>query len=307
MSVALVGRFPTNCTLCFPKQSYREYPLQIDEPNTIGLLLTVIGLFLTVGGLALSAWQTLSARRQTRDLSMMATGLSTVAKTIVSVGDQLSSVGKQLSTRYLGDAPYYFADVKGVVDRAKNDLLVTNTVPAIGLLNHYDDWLSVKFALEMAVIRKVRVKCVFANFETRRAVLREQFREAIADWNGWQARPGNATKLQLLLKRFGQDSTVTTSDTLFETFEIAYEQTIRTTYCQAGVVECSLRPPLNMWVADSKEAVFVIRIFAPKYVAHAFWTRDPSLIAALLTTYQEIFELGRGQNTHSDGKSSRTF
>jgi hypothetical protein len=284
--------------------------------NTVGLLL---GLFLTVGGLALTALQGRSANRQAKDLSKMATDLSNVTKQLSTmatdlssvtkqlttvgeqlavVGDQLSIVGQRLSTRFLGEAPDYYPELKAVIDRAKNELFVACTLPAVGFFNYYEAWLPVKGSLEMATVR-TKVKCVFGEPEAWRGLLSEQFKEAASDWKSWLATDNNAVKLEKFSQRFGGTASIDSSDALFNTMELALKETLTSTYHDAEVVKTPARLRMYAWVADSKEAVFVIPAIAPKFVAYAFWTRDASIISSLLSNHDEHLEMNRRSKPQS--------
>lgn len=253
---------------------------RMPDLNSFGPLLTVVGLALTVAGLVLTVGGVFSARRQTRDLARMAADLAVV--------------GERLSTRYLGEAPDYYPEVKGVVDRAKTDLQVSCTLPAIGFFNYYEAWLGLKSALESASLR-IKVRCVFGTSESQLHLLREQFREARSDWDSWRANAENAAKLDKFRHRFGNDTDITTPEALFSTMAAALNEIRKATYYDADVIETASRMRMFAWVADSKEAVFVIPAFAPKYVAYAFWTRDSRLINALVTNHQEHRELDQRQ------------
>jgi hypothetical protein len=79
----------------------------------------------------------------------------------------------------------------------------------------------------------------------------------------------------------------------FSTAVFRVKETLNSTYHDAEVVPTSAQLRMYAWVADSKEAVFVIPAFAPKYVAYAFWTRDTSIIDSLLSNHQEHLEMNR--------------
>jgi len=249
--------------------------------NSLGPLLTVVGLVLTVAGLVLTVGGVFSARRQTRDLARMAADLAVV--------------GETLSTRYLGEGPDYYPEVKGLVERAKTEVLVSHTLPGIGFFNFYEAWLSLKSALEVASVR-IKVRCVFGTADSQIYLLREQFRDAETDWGSWLANAENKAKLEKFRHRFGDAADIAAPEALFRTMATALSEILKSTYHDAEVMETAARMRMFAWVADSREAVFVIPTFAPKYVAYAFWTRDSRLINALVSNHQEHWELDKRQS-----------
>ena len=245
-----------------------------------------IGLVLTVVALALAVWQTWAANRQARALLL---------------------ISNALSTKYLGTFPEYMPYVGNLIERAKRELLIICTMPTHGVFSVHEMWLSMKHAIEMALLpdHKVMVSCVFANAATRRTFLEAQFRVAKADWSTWRSNPANASRLQYFLKKFGRGGDIQelTFDGFLNLFDSAANEEFTTTYKGAEVLEVNYRPPLYMWVVDGKEAIFGISTTTPSYIAEAFWTADARLINALINMHRDCRQWAQRHGSVS-GESS---
>ena len=259
--------------------------------------LTDITNIATVVALVLAIGQTLLAHRQTKDLSFISDTarrqmeeLPSISDTARRQTDELSFISNALSTKYLGSFPEYLTQLNSLVENTKRDLLILSTIPSHGVFSDHEEWFKRKQALEDALHRKVKVNCVFANASKREEHRRNQFRDALANWSAWRSNPVNAARLQQIVDRFGDGGSIQelTSDQFLNLLETASIQELERTYKGAAIItQIHFRPPLYMWIADGKEAIFAFWTTRPNHAAQAFWTTDVRLIDALAKIHQE--------------------
>jgi hypothetical protein len=141
---------------------------------------------------------------------------------------------------------------------------------------------------------RVKVNCVFGTPEVWRNLVQDQFQDAIDDWASWRSRPDNASNIENFGKRFGGGVSIDSPGALINALEMGFKEALKSTYHDAAKVE-NVPTPIrtHVWVADAREAVFVMAAVAPKYVAHAFWTRDSRLISAFLNMHQEYLDMSQ--------------
>ncbi len=259
-------------------------------PNTASLIFTEIGLFLTVIALGLAIWQTYAAKDQT---------------------NKLRHISDALSTKYLGTFPEYVPRIGELIGKTKRELLVLCTIPTHAVFSAYDDWLSIKHAIEKVQKQdhKVKVSCVFSSAEVRRSFLVDQFHDAKADWKTWKSNYLNSSRLEIFLSTFGKGRGIaeSTFETFIDLFESAGNEALASTYKGAELLEVPYRPSLYMWVVDGKEAVFGMSTLAPMYISEAFSTNDPKLIDALIKMHLDCRHKSSEVRTDRDQYKSSKY
>ena len=232
--------------------------------------ITFLGLFLTIIALLLSIWQLVAARKQTKKLTL---------------------ITDVLSTKHLGAYPEFVLEIGNLISKAQKQILIACNFPAYGVFNSNEGWLSIKYTLEKAFLQNqnMKVTCVFANKSNRKSWLIKQFNEAKVDWINWRSNPEQKEKLQHFLTKYGKGEAISelSFDGFIDLFEEAADLELGTTYKQAEKIELPHRPPLYMWVVDSKEAIFAISTNTPTFFGEAFWTTEPRLISALINMHHE--------------------
>jgi hypothetical protein len=246
--------------------------------------LTLLGLFFTIIALCLSIWQTWQTHRQMNETRRQSEEARRQAEEAYRQTEKLTAISNTLSTRYLGKFPAYYSEIVSVISTAKENLKIVCTIPMHCIYSDHDGWLDGKHALENSLkpSHRIDVSCVFANSSGQRRFLKNQLRDAVTNWSTYRAVPKNENKIKCIFEKYGTGNLDDlTSDGFFDLFETAANQELKTTYNGATVVHVSEISSLYMWVADGKEAVFVISTTEPSFFAEAFWTKDLGLIHAL--------------------------
>jgi len=236
---------------------------------------TVVGLILTIIALLLSCYQTWAGSLHTQ---------------------KLTTISNALSTRYLGQFPGFFSEVEKVTSNAKDNLLILNSIPLPLVFTDENAWFGLKQSIERSLkLKNIKVSCVFSDKTNQDLFSRKQHDRAVSDWTAWRSEPHNIQKIKSFFDRCDGAGDVNnlTSDGFFHLFEHAAAEAIRTTYKGAVVYEIPFRPPLYSWVADGKEAVFIISSTSPSFRAEAFWTTDSDLIGALVRMHHECRDQGQ--------------
>jgi len=237
---------------------------------------TVVGLALTIVALGLAIWQASAAHHQTVELTR---------------------ISNALSTQYLGIFPEYFPQLSRLIESAKHEVLIACTLPVHGIFSNPDGWLSMKHALESALApsHNIKIRCVFSDYLSQQARLIDQYKQAFTDWDSWLSHSDNTGRIRYFLEKFGNGMTIKElkPDIFIKLIMTASIDELKTTLIRAEIFQINYRPPVYMWIADSKEAIFAIPTTTPYFQAQAFWTTDARLISSLIHMHQEYYQQTR--------------
>ncbi len=245
-----------------------------DEQNQF---VSIVGLVLTIVAFGIAIWQTRLAISQNRDASSQA--------------NRLGQIADALSTKYIGPYPQYIAQIPEVLSRATRQIRVLCSVPMHGVFNSPDAWLKSKQAIEAFLADSTsdrELRCVFATKEEREKLQRNQYKSLEANWEKWNHDPDNQKKLLSLLNRVApRDAAASkTFEGFLQLLERASVRELSTTFERALISEIEYPPPMFLWIADDKEAIFVLKTTYPEFRAEAFWTSDARLIQSLTKIHE---------------------
>lgn len=256
------------------RQSLGPKQFLTDEQNQ---LIGIAGLLLTLLALGIAVWQTKLAVSQNRDASKQA--------------ERLTEIADALSTKYIGPFPEYVAEIAEVLALAKGIIRILCSVPMHGIYNNPEGWLKSKQAIEAFFTytdSDREVRCVFATKREREMLQRNQYKGLAGDWANWASNPENRRRLSSLVSRVApkEPNAADTYEGFVDLLERAAERELRTTFERAVIREIEYTPPMFLWIADEKEAIFVLKTTYPSFRAEAFWTSDARLINSLITIHE---------------------
>ena len=228
-------------------------PVAKKESRRVDLIISVIGLVLGLFGLFIGVYH-------------------------------VHELGKMRSTRYLGTFPDFLDDIITVVDHSRRNLTVACDFP--GYADFTDPDKSVDYLQRIRQRKKdAKVELICMDAATRQKYLDQQFPKA--EWEAWEKDATRGTdektrKIERFLASYGRKTTrVDTREQLFRVMNDVDEEVLRVTFL-GDFIAASNEFPIYFWIADCKEAVFSIATPSQNGVEHGFYTKDPSLIKALL-------------------------
>jgi len=250
----------------------------IDYLNQFFVSPTVSALvgFATLIALILAIYESVRSRRQSR---------------------KLEEIGQSLSTRVIGTFPDYLDRLARLISSADNSVLAMCAYPQHGAFSCPDGWSKLEGAIR-EVIRndEISVEFIFSSSRVRLENDREQFREAVTDWEEWKSRHEKELSRYFQKNQGGVSSSqypsvsaLASEEEWFDLQEKCEQYALSVWRGWDGnldIMEVDALMPVFLWVRDSREAIFVMMSYDQSAVSYAFYTCDGGLVRALIALAQ---------------------
>ena len=233
--------------------------------NILGVISLIVGALALILGLVQS-WE---AKKQTKRLK--------------AHSDALGLITDSLSTRYIGQFPDYLVSVTNLIESAKSELNIIKGNPTPAYFSDPTLWVNYSQAIERKSHSGIAVNMICMTEHQRKDRLAQQFPTSKEKWDDWIKN--NHSKVSHFLK-FGYSKTKP-EDLNFKVFLdlLLSTQTkmLNESFKSKGVevLEIDQVMPVQVWIADRKQAVFSIQALPTNTISHGFYTSDPRIVSAL--------------------------
>jgi hypothetical protein len=214
---------------------------------------------------------------------------------------KLRKVEQALPTHQLKHFPYYVKEIKKLIARAQDEILIASDFPCYCIFSSPELWNDYKHEIEKAVQKSVQghkpsIAMAWLNAKQRQALLEEQFKPSmkeIAD-DDWKRSPEVKTRLDQFVKLHApSDGTtpVTGESITYSQFaELVEKKHIDMVSEVQPCVVRELENPLHIyfWIIDGEEAIFAIPNFVDRNQGRGYFTKDESIINGLLSVWKRL-------------------
>lgn len=194
---------------------------------------------------------------------------------------ELGKIENALSTRFMGKFPEYLPEITDLIQRATKSICILCDYPAYCSFTDHQQYERYRNALRDQLIaeppRRIRMTCL--DRARREIVNRQQFAEALLDWDNWKRK--NSASVEKLKKhhKIGVSIEELTVEQLFEMFELD-DKRIIDDFGGIRICEVPTDIPIRFWIADEREAIFSIPLLGGDALEYGFYTSDNKLITA---------------------------
>jgi hypothetical protein len=194
---------------------------------------------------------------------------------------ELSKIENALSTRFIGKFPEYLEKITGLVERAQKSISILCDYPAYSSFTDHRQYERYRNALRDQLIAEPRleIRMICLDQAQRAKINREQFSDAIADWEGWKKRNHEALEKLQRAHKLAVPTEQLTVQQMFDIFE-SDDKRIIDDFGGVGVCEVSCDFSIHFWIADGHEAIFAIPLVGGDALEYGFSTSDNKLITA---------------------------
>jgi hypothetical protein len=256
----------------------------------------------TLLALLLAVYESMRSKRQS-------TQLQSVSEEFLKNQRELEKISQSLSTKVIGIFPNYLDRLAELISSAENSVRIMCAYPQHGAFSCPDGWSKLEGAIR-EVIRndEIGVELVFSSSRVRLENDREQFHEALSDWDSWKNR--NSRQLSVYFQKnsggvntsdYHSPQDLKTCEDWFQLQELCEQNALAVWRGWDGlldITEVDELMPVFVWIRDDNEAIFVLMSYEQSAVSYAFYTCDAGLVGALASLvhrYKERLAKKEGQ------------
>jgi len=252
---------------------------------SIADILGLVGVIFALVGIVLSYLAIRDGTRLKNSSERLAENTAKLLDTTGSVLNRLSEVDRRLSTRPVGPFPEHVSAISKLLCSAQQEILIACQAAGYAATSAPALYTEYEHAIRQRALAGVQTKVIIPTAAQMDLLRREQFADR-HQWEIWSGDPRHQQSLRSLERRLGLHRSIAS---LSDYLGAVNEEELRARRELArfsDVKEVSVLMPLQMWVADSKSAMFSVKSSFGSVVSTAFETVDSSLVDALISTWR---------------------
>lgn len=265
----------------------------LEDIGKYNALISLIGLIFSVAALFLTIIQGMHSRKQSREFRKQSKEFKEQTKIAKSNTDSLiehtknlDKIKDSLTTKYLNQFPLFIQDIVSLIDTANVSLKIMCDVPGYGMFSRQELFSKYEELIKnKSKFFDVKVEIITLSKAKRIDFLRNQFSEAITNWDSWKVQQHDLLKTFLVHHKYDGNVDQIDFDGFIYCVEKAHEKMIEDMPSSIDMMATDHVFSIFMWIIDDKHAIFSTPSLSGIATERGFYSSDKSLIEALVDIF----------------------
>jgi hypothetical protein len=200
---------------------------------------------------------------------------------ISKIASELGKIRGSLSTHYIGIINDYLPLVVSQFEKAEKSITILCDFPAYGYFTAHDEYNKYRIALLSRIDQGVKVSMMCLDEPARADSNLKVLLITDDNWKEWKQKEVHLDWLQKLGYSIGDIANLDKKDFL-ETLD-RVDREMLNVYCRGAIIEeVNADLPIDIWLIDSKRAIFAFSTYSGDASQYGFFTEDNKLISAFV-------------------------